>query len=171
MAARATACHAPETPFPQGPDADLMTGSRLALEAATGDGLATVERLLARNDLPAADVRDGPARFFLGVVDGERVGAGGLETPGAAGLLRSVVVAAPYRGRGYGHALCDRLEARARQTGVEDLYLLTTTAAPFFADRGFARVDRDGVPAPVRATSEFADLCPDTAVAMRKRLS
>lgn len=54
--------------------------------------------------------------------------------------------------------------------GVETLYLLTTTAAGFFADRGYERVDRSVVPAPVRGTTQFSTLCPESATVMRKGL-
>jgi amino-acid N-acetyltransferase len=53
---------------------------------------------------------------------------------------------------------------------VGTLYLLTTTAREFFADRGYAEVERTEPPEAIRATTEFADLCPSTAACMRKRL-
>jgi amino-acid N-acetyltransferase len=62
------------------------------------------------------------------------------------------------------------LETAAREAGIGRLYLLTTTAADFFAALGYERVDRGEVPEAVRGSAEFSDLCPDTAVAMRRRL-
>lgn len=70
----------------------------------------------------------------------------------------------------YGTALCDRLEDRASADGVETLYLLTTTAAEFFADRGYVAVERSGAPDAIRGTTEFADLCPSSATCMAKSL-
>ena len=135
------------------------------------DALSYVEALLEREDLPARDVRSSPAAFYVAEdADGDRVGVGGVERYGTAGLLRSVVVAPSVRGDGYGTALCDALEARTREDGVETLYLLTTTAAGFFAGRGYAAVDRDDAPAAIRSTTEFEDLCPASATCMRKRL-
>jgi amino-acid N-acetyltransferase len=81
-----------------------------------------------------------------------------------------VVVERSVRGEGIGTALCDRLEAVAREDGVGTLYLLTTTAREFFADRGYAAIDRNEAPETIRGTTEFADLCPETAACMRKRL-
>lgn len=131
---------------------------------------AVVENLLSRNDLPAADVRSGAADFFT-AIDGEhRVGVGGLEVYGSDALLRSVVVAEGVRGEGYGTAICDALEAEARAAGAETVYLLTTTAADFFAERGYEPIDRDAPPAAITATSEFADLCPSSATCMRREL-
>ncbi len=139
------------------------------LHPVDGEALAYVKQLLERNDLPS-DVQSSPARFYIARGGDGRVGAGGLELCGDAALLRSVVVERSARGEGVGTALCDALEARAAEAGVERLYLLTTTAAGFFADRGYERVERSDVPESVRGTAEFAELCPDTATVMTKPL-
>lgn len=141
-----------------------------AIEPATPTDLDRVERLLAANDLPTADVREAGPRFVIARVDGETVGVGGLERHGDAGLLRSVAVGDSYRGQGYGAAVCADLEARARQAGVSTLYLLTTTAADYFRQRGYEPVVRSTVPERLRATRQFTDLCPDSATCMRKPL-
>ncbi|MFW6382934.1 MAG: hypothetical protein ACOCZD_02725 [Haloferacaceae archaeon] len=59
---------------------------------------------------------------------------------------------------------------RARNDGLGAVYLLTTTAADFFADLGFEPVDREAVPEPIRQSAAFADLCPSTATCMRRDL-
>jgi amino-acid N-acetyltransferase len=147
-----------------------MSDARVTLQPAGADGLAYVERLLEANDLPARDVRSKPDCFYVGYDGGRRVGVGGVEPCGTAGLLRSVAVEASVRERGYGTALCEALEARARADGIDDLYLLTTTAAAFFADRGYGPVARDGVPGPIQETTQFSDLCPASATCLRKSL-
>ena len=85
-------------------------------------------------------------------------------------MFRSVVVEESTQGEGVGTALCERLERTARGKGIERLYLLTTTAAGFFDRRGYATIDRSESPAAIRETAEFAELCPATAVCMRKLL-
>ncbi|WP_135819946.1 arsenic resistance N-acetyltransferase ArsN2 [Halostella litorea] len=147
-----------------------MTDPSITLRDADGDDLARVESLLAANGLPSGDVRTKPECFHVARADGALVGVGGVEVHGSNGLLRSVVVPEPHRGQGYGRALCDALEARARDAGVGTLFLLTTTAADFFRRRGYEAVDRDGVPPAIAGTTEFADLCPNAATCMRKRL-
>ena len=147
-----------------------MPDDAVDLAPATPADLDRVERLLSANDLPTVDVRDDAVLVYVARVDGEMVGAGGLEAHGADGLLRSVVVAESHRGRGYGAAICDDLEARARRAGVGTLYLLTTTAAGFFRARGYAPIDRAAVPEAVRATRQFSELCPATATCMRREL-
>lgn len=144
--------------------------STVTLERAGGDALDYVEGLLEDNDLPSADVRAQSTRLYVGYAGEEPVGVGGLETYDADALLRSVVVEREHRGSGLGTAICDRLEANAAATGVERMYLLTTTAADFFAGRGYARIERTDAPVTIRQTSEFTDLCPTTATCMRKRL-
>jgi len=140
----------------------------VALERATGDDLAAVVALLSDADLPTADVRDGDAAFYLGR-DGDRpVGVAGLEPCDGDALLRSVVVDPAVRGEGYGRALVAAVADRARERDAGRLSLLTTTAADFFASEGFERVDREAVPAAVRATAEFAALCPDSATCMAR---
>jgi amino-acid N-acetyltransferase len=147
-----------------------MSGTTLALEPAGEETLPYVEALLEANGLPSADVRSKPECFYVAHDGDERVGVGGIEIHGSAGLLRSVAVERSARGEGFGTALCERLEAAARADGVETLYLLTTTARGFFAERGYAEIGRTEAPEAIRGTTEFADLCPETAVCMRKRL-
>jgi amino-acid N-acetyltransferase len=134
------------------------------------DALPYVESLLSRAGLPTADLRDPSVRLRVAVRDGDRVGAGGLEVCGESALLRSLVVDPAARGEGVGTAVCAALEAEARDAGARRTYLLTTTAAEFFAARGYERVARDEVPPAVAGTSEFETLCPDAAVAMRRSL-
>lgn len=169
-----------------------MTQSRIRLRRADSETISSVVALLEANDLPSGDVRSKADRFYLASlepdgpasapldgdgansvdVDGvDPVGVGGIEIEGRHGLLRSVVVRESARGRGIGTALCDALETRAAAEGVETLFLLTTTAADFFAERGYGHVDRAAVPAEIRGTTQFGELCPATATCLRKSLS
>jgi amino-acid N-acetyltransferase len=134
------------------------------------DRIAYVESLLDDAGLPTSDVRSKTDCFRVAVVGDAPVGTGGIEPLGSNGLLRSVVVAPSERGRGYGGALVEALADHAREGGIESLYLLTTTAADFFTTHGFQRVARESVPAPVRETAQFGELCPETATVMCKRL-
>jgi len=147
-----------------------MTDTTLALRRADDEDLAYARTLLRDNDLPAADVRSKPDCFYVGHRDGERVGVAGLERCESGALVRSIVVEASARDRGAGTAIYDALEIEAATSGVETLYLLTTTAAGFFADRGFEAIDRSDAPPPIRDTDEFEEFCPASATCMRKRL-
>ena len=145
-----------------------MSNATIRLEPA--DDLDYVERLLSEYDLPAGEVRSKPDCFFVAVQEGERVGVGGLEQYGTAGLLRSLAVEQSHQGEGFGTAICDRLEERARADGIEQLWLLTTTAAAFFRARGYEDGDRSEAPEEIQNTTEFSDRCPDTATCLRTSL-
>jgi len=140
------------------------------LQQADEGSIDYVERLLERADLPTADVRSGHGRFYVGRHGGARVGVGGLEIYGSDALLRSVAVEPSVRGRGFGTALCERLERKARSGDVETLYLLTRTAADFFASQGYVETEREATPPEIRETTEFAELCPSSATCLEKEL-
>jgi amino-acid N-acetyltransferase len=59
----------------------------------------------------------------------------------------------------------------ARAARLLNVYLLTTTAASYFSRFGFSVVGRDGLPDSIRQSTEFAEACPATAVAMRLTLN
>lgn len=147
-----------------------MGGRTITLRQADASHVSYIEALLERNDLPSEDARSKPECFYLGCVGSDPVGIGGIEVYEPYGLLRSIVVERPARGEGLGTALCDALEERASADGVETLFLLTTTAVDFFADRGYVEIDRTSVPPAIRRTTEFEDLCPTTATCMRTSL-
>jgi amino-acid N-acetyltransferase len=130
-----------------------------------------VARLLAACALPTDDLTPAHLRHFWGYRDGDAlVGVVGLEMYDRAALLRSLAVAPSHRGRGLGQDLVRRVEAYAEGQGVEEVYLLTTTAASFFGSRGYEVVPRDAAPASIRQTTEFTEMCPSQAVCMTKLL-
>lgn len=147
-----------------------MSEPTITLQESTTETLDYVESLLDANDLPTDDVHRKPESFVIAVDESERVGIGGVETYGEHGLLRSVVVTEAHRGQGYGAALCDELERRANASGVKRLYLLTTTAAAFFRQRGYEEIEREAAPARIQKTTEFSELCPETATCLQKSL-
>lgn len=147
-----------------------MTTERHSVEVLSADQESSVETLLASNGLPHGDIRDGPAELYGILDDGEVIAVAGLEATGSVGLLRSIVVEESHRDRGLGSRVCAKVEAIARDEGVRSLYLLTTTAAGFFRERGYTELERSEAPSEIRDTREFADACPNTAVLMRKSL-
>lgn len=129
-----------------------------------------IRALLARCGLPHADI--GPhLRHFQVALDGEGLfGTVGAELYGPVGLLRSLAVSEAARGRSLGRRLCAHLESYAGAQGVKALYLLTETAAGFFAKLGFVEIARERAPDAIRATGEFVHLCPASATCMMKRV-
>lgn len=135
---------------------------------ATETEVAAFGRLLRENRLPIPEAIDD--HFVLARTEGGRVVAGaGLEVHGEGriGLLRSVVVDSPYRGRGIAEAMVrDRL-AWAEAHGITGIYLLTETAADWFTRLGFGRVDRSEAPQPIQRSDEFRELCSSSSILMR----
>lgn len=134
--------------------------------AARPPDLGALRALLESAGLPAADLTTAHLETFRVAEDGEGrlVGAVGLELAGTAALLRSLVVAPERRGSGLGHELVDAALELARERGVTEVWLLTTTADRFFDGLGWRRVERASAPAGIRATAEFASLCPASSV-------
>lgn len=94
-----------------------------------------------------------------------------LEVYGSSGFLRSLAVAPSARGEGIAGRLIETIEDVARDLGLEDVYLLTTTVAPFFQRRGYRTVDRRDAPEAVRQSSEFTTTCSASAECLGKPLS
>lgn len=134
--------------------------------AEPGDFPAVV-RLLEGAGLPLGGLAPSLADFIVAVGGAGVVGAVGLEIYGSLALLRSAVVAEGARDSGVGAALVGQLLGHARSRGVEQVYLLTTTAEDWFPRFGFVRVARDTVPLALHASAEFQGACPDSAIAMR----
>jgi amino-acid N-acetyltransferase len=130
----------------------------IVLDAAREENIPFIMGLLEENGLPVSDIADKRGSIFLARSGDTVVGIGGVEILGEYGLLRSLAIVREQRGRGYGGAVVRELVRRARSAGVLRLYLLTTTAAPFFEGIGFERIEREQAPRPIAETSEFSNL-------------
>ena len=130
-------------------------------------------QLLAACNLPTDDMQDAAndLQLFGCRADGHLLGLVGLEVHGADALLRSLAVAEAARGQGLGDELLAYAERQAASHGVQTLYLLTTTAEGFFAQRGYRLSERATAPRAIAATRQFRGLCPATAAFMCKHLS
>ena len=127
--------------------------------------------LLQAANLPTEDLTDSHLKHFFIVGRPEAaLGLIGLELFGRDALLRSLVVDPQARAAGIGSRLVAHAEAYARSCGVDSIYLLTTSAEEFFAARGYARIERPAAPESIRATREFASLCPASSAFMVKQL-
>ena len=135
------------------PATDVDYPAVIALLEAAGLPTTGVPRTLG--DFLVADAADGV------------LGAIGLERYGSGALLRSAVVRPGDRGTGIGAALVRALLDRARDGGLREIYLLTTTAEGWFPRFGFTPIARTQVPEAVRASVEFREACPASATVMR----
>ena len=132
--------------------------------------MQAVEDLLTKANLPVEGVKKAIGLFVVAELKGNVVGVAGVERCGDFGLLRSVAVDPAVRGRGVGAAMTKWLIADSEATGLNALYLLTTTAEDYFPSFGFEETARDTVPAEIQQSSEFKDICPSSATVMRRKL-
>ena len=130
-----------------------------------------VKDALVKAALPAEDV-DAPRILFwrFETTDSIPVGFGGLEIYGEDALMRSIVILPPLRSRGLGTAVIGQLETEAAVLKCRAVWLLTDGASEFFDRLGYAKCDRAVVPQAIRESREFAQLCPETAEVLVKRL-
>src|SRR5690349_3384359 len=102
--------------------------------------LEKLQKFLQANKLPHQDITEGittKGRVFLGYYDdsGELIGSGGLELYGDSALLRSVAVKETVRGKELGKKIVDDLVTQARNSKINNIFLLTETAKDFFTKK------------------------------------
>lgn len=120
---------------------------------------------LTEAGLPTDDLTSEPFAYFC--VDDVAWGGVGM---GSDALLRSIVVKAEARSRGYGAVVAETLLRHARESGVQRLWLLTTNAAPFFEKLGWREADRANAPLAIAHSRQFSGLCPASATLMVRAL-
>jgi len=140
----------------------------MKIRDAVNSDLSVVEGLLEASDLPVDGVRENFSNFIVAEEESDIAGAIGFEQFDSIALLRSAVVSPAHRGGGIGQRLVEELLNRAEKSGIEQLYLLTTTAEDYFLRFGFERTTRAAVPDSVKASAEFQGACPDTATVMTR---
>ena len=143
------------------------------IRPARADDLTAIVELLTACGLPASDLSAAHlADFFVATANDRLIGVAGVERLERVGLLRSLAVAPDCRNAGLAHRLVTASEERAKSLhGISDLYLLTTTAADYFLQRGYREVPRASVPGGVAAHPQFLGLCPASARCLGKSLT
>lgn len=146
-----------------------MKATGIAIVPAQRGDEPAVAALLREAGLPHEDFAP-HLDYFLVARDegGVVVGAVGAEVHAPEALLRSLVVAPAFRGRGLGAALVAGLEVAAKDWKVERWWLLTTSAVEFFQARGFAISSRANAPDSIQRTGQFSGGCCGAAVCMTR---
>lgn len=130
-----------------------------------------VARLLEACGLSHADLYTTPALQLYGYfIDNRLAGVVGLECYRSVALLRSLAVAPAHRGLWLGAALMAHAERQADAQDIRALYALTTGDGRFFERFGYRVEQRCATPQAIRATAQFAGLCPESAIVMVKPL-
>ena len=116
---------------------------------------AATKALLASCSLPINDLTDKHFEHFFGCGDEDNpAGVVGVEVLGTVGLLRSLAVTETARGLGCGKRLIQEAELHAASQGIQELFLLTSTARPLFESLGYVAVSRDTAPRAIMATAD-----------------
>lgn len=127
--------------------------------------------LLETCGLPVQDLSGNESVvIFSQRINGDLAGVVGIEVFGENGLLRSLAVAEEQRGNGLGYSLVAHAETWATETSIQSLWLLTESAAEFFKAIGYVRKERSEAPETIQKSAQFRDLCPVSAVLMKKNL-
>ena len=134
--------------------------------------LEKLQQFLKVNKLPFSDLKL-EGSFFVGYHNESEqlVGSGGLEFYGTTALLRSIAVDEKFRGQLLGEKIIEDIIIKAKDSKIKDLYLLTETAHNYFLKKGFQDVPREKVPDVIKQTTEFAQVCPASAVVMKLTIS
>ncbi len=140
------------------------------IRKARKEDLPVVMQLLDESSLPKACVEQHFENFFVAEYGGNVIGAIGMEIYGDIGLLRSAVVQKELQRQGIGKQLYQTLVTFAKSIDIKRLILLTTTAADYFAQKGFLVIDKDMVQGPVTSSAEFTGACPKSATCMELML-
>ncbi|WP_225309585.1 arsenic resistance N-acetyltransferase ArsN2 [Larkinella humicola] len=143
----------------------------LSIENARPEDREAVMALLQQAELLTDDLPPELPGFVIAKEQEIGVGVAGLERFGTVALLRSVAVDPQYRGRQIAAQLVDRLLETAKADGLADVYLITTTADRYFERHGFQPIDRQDVPEAIQQTQQFSDLCPSSAIVMKRTVN
>jgi N-acetylglutamate synthase-like GNAT family acetyltransferase len=150
-----------------------MTVPDIQISQATPGDLSEILALLQAVELPTDGVADHLAGFVV-ARDSKRqlVGCAGVESYGAIGLLRSVAVEFSLQRSGLGSRLVAVARNNAREKGVSEIVLLTTTARDFFAHRfGFKETAREPYEQQLASSAEWCLPRCSSAKVMSLRIS
>lgn len=130
-----------------------------------------IRALLSEARLPAESVDTSSTAFYIAEQEGRVVGMAGFEFYGNDALLRSVAVPPELQRKGIGALIVDLMLEEAAKSKVENVVLLTETAKEFFLKKGFSAVERSTITnEQMKNSSEFAQVCPQSAVCMAMQL-
>ena len=147
---------------------EKTTPTALKIAVTEKERLQAIE-ILQQQNLPTSDINEDKLMYLL--MNGEKIiGTAGLEIFDDCALLRSVSVINEEQGKGYGSIINEEIENYAKESGINCMYILTTTAKDFFDKQGYCVIKREESPVSVQQTAEFISLCPSSAVVMKKKI-
>ncbi|MEX2225452.1 MAG: GNAT family N-acetyltransferase [Dehalococcoidia bacterium] len=124
--------------------------ARCIFRRARPDDVPRIAEMMIAEDLPPLFIEEWLPGFAVVEHDDEVIGCGGAEIYDDCCVIRSIAVDARARKLGLARAITDLLIADARAEGVNDAYLFTVDAYPFWMRLGFADVALDAWKMPPR---------------------
>ena len=137
---------------------------------ASQNSFSAAIALLKKNNLPTEDLDSGKQLFVVEEGD-EVIATIAVEYDYNNALLRSLSVSEEKRRTGIGAELVRFVEDYVAEQGVQNIFLLTTTASQFFSSRGYQIVDRSNVPDFIKNTKEYSFICASSSILMKKDLA
>lgn len=140
------------------------------MQQAQKTNIPQIKFLLEENGLPIADIETN-IDFYIGIENNHIVVTGGLEPAGEDVIMRSIAVAENFKGKGFGAKMTRYLIGIAKKNKSNTVFLLTMTAENYFPKFGFIAVKRESAPEPIKNSSEFTTVCPDSAILMKLEIN
>ncbi|MFW9992473.1 MAG: GNAT family N-acetyltransferase [Candidatus Odinarchaeota archaeon] len=139
----------------------------ISIEKTRESDMEQILELLKLVNLTVEGISKHLDHFYVVKTSGKVVGCIGLEVYEKIGLLRSLAVHPDYQKAGLGTKLTEKLLVHAKDVGIQDLYLLTSTAKKFFKRFGFKVITKDNLASIIKRSPGFSYSC---ETAMRKEL-
>ena len=121
----------------------------MLITAVTQNSFSEAVALLKQNNLPTKDISELTKLFCIANND-QVMATVGVEFYKNICLLRSFAVNKEYRSKGIGKQLVNFIEDFARQKGMQEMVLLTTTAFGYFAKINYQTIGKEDMPEEIR---------------------
>lgn len=128
-----------------------------------------VSELLQQNNLSTEGITEKNVQFFAMYEEEIVLGIGAFTVCGEFAMLRSVCINHRYQKRGLGNVLCNQLFIKAKELGLENIYLLTDTAERFFKKQNFNRIKREELPKVLENNILVQSACSMNSVVMHRK--
>jgi amino-acid N-acetyltransferase len=135
----------------------MATPAEVSLRPAVGEDVPIILALLQAYHLPGNELEDHIGNFVVAEAEGRVVACGGVEVYDSAtsGLIRSMAVEEGLRGSGVGRLVLEWVIAKAAERGLDEVFLFTMNAHPFYEHFGFRHCTIKDFPKEARRSAQY----------------